>query len=456
MRRMFFRVVGVLSLPLFCYSIHAQTASDPPAFSFSAPQKILTGATIQSGNVVSVTSTDLNGDGNTDLYGQLFYKDANGNEAFLNIFLTGDGKGGFVLNANSNTNDPNNVNPFFAYNPGGPASPPAVFMDLNRDGNADTLYIDPGLTNTGVCPEPVERQGSISAYLGDGKGNFTPDGYSLPLGDAFSTFTMTTGDFNNDSLQDGAMLTFLSADAVPGCDSGGISTPLLLLNNGDGTFADSFYYVSNIQVSPRSSHLVVGDFNGDGKLDLAFVGKALNNAQVPPPTGNVIQVLYGNGDGTFVVGPTYTSDTTVDNMVAADLNADGKTDLVILTEPKNPSTQFRIVTLLAKQAGGFYWASEVASSNPVTLIGLMDLNNDGKPDLAYYSYDSSTKVTSLRAFPGLGGGKFGTSQLIRNLAPNENDIIAPLKTGGPLDIFYALSYPPNKNIYLYEMLNQSK
>jgi hypothetical protein len=121
-----------------------------------------------------------------------------------------------------------------------------------------------------------------------------------------------------------------------------------------------------------------------------------------------------------------------------------------------PGTQFRITTLLAKQGGGFYWASELASSTPVTLIGLMDLNNDGKPDLAYYSYDPSTKVTSLRVHPGLGEGKFGSSSLIRNLAPNENDIIAPLKARGPLDIFFALSYPPNKDVYLYEMLNQSK
>ena len=89
----------------------------------------------------------------------------------------------------------------------------------------------------------------------------------------------------------------------------------------------------------------------------------------------MIQALYGRGDGPFTVGPTYTVDSAVDNILAADLNGDGKTDLVILTEPRSPSTQFRIATLLAKQGGGFYWASQLLTSNPVTLIGLMDLND---------------------------------------------------------------------------------
>lgn len=441
MQRMFFRVVAVLSLTLFCYSLHSQT-TDPPAFSFSAPHRVLTGAASQPGHSFSLVATDLNGDGNTDLFGQMLYASGNGGE---NFFLTGDGNGEFILNVNSNTNDPNNVQPF----PGYGNSPAATFVDFNRDGNADTMYIDPGYYTSDYCPTEVE--GSINVYLGDGKGNFTADGYKSYI-DPTGTTGEAIGDFNNDSLQDVALLTY---EPPQPCDFGGNANLQILLNNGDGTFTTRYAYQNNIYISAAPSHLVTGDFNGDGKLDVAFVGRA-SYSSTPSVSGNVIQVLFGNGDGTFKLGPIYTVDTAIDNIMAADLNGDGKTDLVILTEPKSPSTQYRIATLLAKQGGGFYWAFEQTSANPLTLIGLMDLNNDGKPDLVYYSYDSSTQVTSLDAYPGLGSGKFGSHQLIRNLAPNENDIIAPLKTGGPLDIFYALSYPPNKNVYLYEMLNQSK
>ena len=69
-----------------------------------------------------------------------------------------------------------------------------------------------------------------------------------------------------------------------------------------------------------------------------------------PATDKVIQVIYGYGDGTSTIGPIYTVDSAVDDILAADLNGDGKTDLVVLTEPKTPGTPYRIATLLAKQA----------------------------------------------------------------------------------------------------------
>lgn len=452
MNRMLFRVVAALSVTTLWHSLSAQTTTVPPAFSFSAPKRILTGAVSQPGNTISITAMDLNGDGNTDLYAQELLSGASGSAVFQNLFLAGDGNGGFALSTTSNTNDPNNPNPFFPYDPTGPFYPPAVFVDLNGDGNLDTLYIDPGSYNVNVCP-PTLTLGAIDTDLGDGTGNFNTTGYGFSI-DAIDSLHGTTGDFNHDRLMD--VVLFASYPPLKGCgETIGSAIALMLLNNGDGTFASTFNYRNNMQISWGSAHPVVGDFNADGNLDLAFIGRG-SITTVPTPTTNVIQVLYGSGDGTFTVGPIYTVDSAVDNILAADLNGDGKTDLVVLAEPKTPGNPFRIATLLAKQASGFYWASELETSNPVTLIGLMDLNNDGKPDLPFYSYDPATKVTSLRAYPGLGQGKFGVPSLIRKLAPNENDVIAPLKRGGPLNILYALSYPPGKDVYVYEMLNLAK
>jgi hypothetical protein len=337
---------------------------------------------------------------------------------------------------------------------------------MNRDGYPDEVTFEGGCYPKSLDPvsgcvtsgNQIENA-QINVYLGDGQGNFTLNPSATVQLPPATTFSSVIGDLNQDGLQDIAVLTFYNCDCAPQ-----ESNLTILLNRGDGTFTD--LPVNNMYLSLPATNLVEGDFNGDGKMDLALLGKA---SSVSAPGRSTYpffaQVLYGNGDGSFQIGPAYQVDTGMLNLLAADLNNDGKTDLVVLALPQNtPNAPYRVVTLLAKQSGGFYWYSEQpspASAYP-NFIGLMDLNLDGNPDLAYYSYDSSTDRYSLRAWPGLGGGKFGPSSLIRTLVPLtgaqelENDIIAPLQTGGPLDILYALSYPPYPDVYLYEMLNQSQ
>lgn len=437
MQRTFFRFGILVNLLVFCSTLYSQT-STPPAFSFSAPQKVFAGTASEAGNIQSQLAVDLNGDGNTDIYGVITTSSGNGAE---NAFLVGNGEGGFVLKTNSNTNNPQNTNPFFFS--------PTLFVDLNRDTFPDTLDIYPGYRDLTGCG--ITQNGSVSVYLGDGQGNFTGNGFMLSVR-PFDSVSAVLGDFNNDGLQDVGLVTSVIPSGSP-CYSDGYVDLQILVNNGDGTFTARNASLNNISIGLEPDHLIAGDFNGDGKKDVAFVGEARSNSSAPTAY-NVIQVLYGNGDGTLKVGPAYTSDTNVDSLLSADLNGDGKTDLVMLTEPKSPSTQYRVASLLAKQTGGFYWASDWQSSTPVQLIGLMDLNNDGKSDLAYYALNGG--LPELRVLAGFGAGKFGSSFLIRKSAPYEHDIFAPRKTGGTLDIFYALSYPPNKNVYVYEMVNQSK
>jgi len=416
----------LLSLVFFCRGLSAQTT---PAFSFSLPQKVLVGASAKPGRAYVMTAIDINKDGNPDLVGHVYYVDASGNLSGggENDILMGDGKGGFIL---TKSNIPSTAL-------GHP------FVDANRDGYPDVIdsydgyYIfDP----ENGCQGQVD--GFLSVDLGDGMGNFRSNGFSVGV-NPFTNASTVIGDFNQDGLPDIAMLTF-STDECAASQS----FLYVLLNNGDGTFT-SQGSVSGVPIfiGWGATNLVKGDFDGDGKPDLAFIGSSQDS----------IQVLHGNGDGSFHEGLTYKVDTQVYQMLAADLNNDGRTDLVIYANAKSvPNAQGRIVTLLGEKSGGFSWYSELAISQSPVLVGLLDLNNDGKPDLPYYTYDSATKITSLRVYPGLGGGKFGASWLVRNLAPNEMDVFAPLKAGGPLDIFYSLSYPPNKNIYLYEILNQSK
>jgi hypothetical protein len=95
---------------------------------------------------------------------------------------------------------------------------------------------------------------------------------------------------------------------------------VIMLGNGDRTFGAP----SRVVTSTNPWLSAVGDFNNDGKLDLA----------VSSQTGNTVNVLLGNGDGTFQPKTVYTVGGSPYPLAIADLNGDGSPDLIV----PNPST----------------------------------------------------------------------------------------------------------------------
>src|SRR5882757_2549920 len=115
--------------------------------------------------------------------------------------------------------------------------------------------------------------------------------------------------------------------------------------------------------TPTNS-LVAGDFNGDGRLDLAA------------STGATLLVLLGRGDGTFSITTFPTTAQIVGTLVAGDFNGDGKLDLAF------PDPTQKLVHLLLGGDGAFAEVSTSAVGTNAVWAAAADFNGDGNLDLA--------------------------------------------------------------------------
>jgi len=140
---------------------------------------------------------------------------------------------------------------------------------------------------------------------------------------------------------------------------GATSTVEVVLNSGTGTVGS---VVSSVSGVSAPSSLVVGDFNGDGKLDIALHNRFDLN----------IVVLLGNGDGSFRA-PTKTATSGNGRLVAGDFNSDGHLDLATGGQVflgKGDGTF--LAPLTVNYGGAFYAAADLNSDSNLDLIG-----NDG-------------------------------------------------------------------------------
>ena len=177
--------------------------------------------------------------------------------------------------------------------------------------------------------------------------------------------------------------------AVLNTGSGNVS---VLLGNGDGTFRNA----SNFDVGGSGpTSIAIADFDGDGKLDMAI---ALPT-QVPfSCTGSTVNILLGNGDGNFQ--PAIKAVDVPSNyalVAAGDISADGKADLVVLRHQFDStcSPQGGFSLFLGKGDGTFQPEED--------LTGIfLDVNGDGIPDL----YTTFGYAGPLNIFLGQGNGLF--------------------------------------------------
>jgi hypothetical protein len=356
-----------------------------------------------SSGTAGAAAADLNGDGKPDLV------IAQGNEVAV---LLGNGDGSFQTALDYATMTAADV----------------LVADVNGDGRLDLAVAESGCLPYS-CPTPVSP--SISLLLGLGGGTFVGGTY-YPFQNSFPASQVVSADFNGDGKPDFAAETAFAplGDATTlgvylgngdGTFQAQISTPILqrtgaiaaadlnadgkadvatvytncnegsttclpgdvavLIGNGDGTFQSPVEYATGLE----PEDLTIGDFNGDGKPDVAT-----SNFM-----SNTISILLNNGNGTFQTHVDYTTGLQPENIISGDFNGDGKLDLVT-------QTQTGISLHPGNGDGTFRPHLDYAVTGEGLSLAAGDFNGDGKLDLAVTGGETSQVFILL----GNGDGTF--------------------------------------------------
>ena len=273
----------------------------------------------------------------------------------------------------------------------GKANQSLVLEDFNGDGGLDTAQ----LAGNRILFQFFRADDTLLSTT------------SLPLTGVGSS--ILAADFNLDGKMDLALMR-----SGP---SGSVVT--ILLGNGDGTFGPPTDYPAGAS-SFLPSYLDTGDFNGDGIPDLAVTN--------PPPAGSTVPgtvgVFIGKGDGTFAPQVTYPVGNFPGTIVAADFNGDGKTDLVALDSVRGlPVGANKVWVLLGNGDGTFRTAVSTPTGTAVGYLSFADLNHDGKLDLVIADEDAS----AMAIMRGNGDGTFQPTQ--KYLAASHPTITAPIPLG---------------------------
>lgn len=347
---------------------------------------------------VAVVVADVNRDGRLD------FLTANLNANTVSVRL-GDGMGGFSGTGGIAV---------------GTAPAQIALGDFNADGNLDFVTVS-GTANT------------ISLRLGDGQGGFaapgTPLRAEIPVG--ITPVDVSVGDVNRDGN--------LDIVTINNSNNGNTVTTSVRFGNGQGAFTGT----ANAPLTNDPTSLLLADVSGDGILDLLMPSVGRLDSR------GTVSIRVGNGQGSFSGTLEVAVGRDPVRAVLGDVNGDGRLDL--LTANRNFFYPSGTVSIrLGTAQGGFTGVTDLTVGTGPSALAVGDVNRDGRVDLLTTSYirnltggNSTSTIASVRL--GNGRGSFeGPSEIeVGNGSPintggDVSDVtVADVNNDGQLDMLTA-------------------
>jgi hypothetical protein len=306
---------------------------------------------------LSLNVADFNGDGHLDIVVGLLGDQTTGPLATL----LGDGTGKFGA---PTTRIADAIT-------GSYATTTVIAKDLNGDGLPDLVVVDEG----GVVP-------GAHSYLGRGDGTFKHGGYFFESGGFSFVSNVALGDMDEDGCVDA--VTVEAAALVR-----------IFKGTCDGNFV-GFPNVTTVGGGDAGVAIAIADMDGDGHLDVVTAGGFFG---VDPIFGqeatNLVTVLKGDGHGNLQLPKVFRNEPTSFGLALADLNGDGKPDVITASQDADKAAVFLNdgTGAFAGPYGGYVGYIQNGQGGtinaPFTDFYFRDINGDGKPDLALVDQQQS-------------------------------------------------------------------